>query len=329
MTLTLNSENQISGWFLKPQPESEQQAAAAVQIDPSLEESPITLKTFSANISGTLTMPKNASGKIPVVLIIAGSGPTDRNGNSPQLGLNANIYKLLAYDLGKQGIASLRYDKRLIGESTSTTKESELSIDDYVDDAVGLINMLHDDGRFSKVIVAGHSEGSLVGMMAAYSEPADAFISIAGAGEPAEKILAEQMKSQPTYIADEFKTIMDSLRKGKITENVDPAMYTIARPSIQHYIMSWCRYDPTKEIRKVKVPVLILQGTNDLQVSVDNALKLKNAKSSATLTIIRGMNHILKDAPPDKVQNAATYTNPVLPLNTELVSAIVDFVKAQ
>jgi pimeloyl-ACP methyl ester carboxylesterase len=323
LSLSLNKDNQIIGLLLQPLKPAISASTATPQ-DPSIIESPISLKTFEGTIHGTLTMPKNASGKIPVVLIIAGSGPTDRDGNSSKL--NTNTYKLLATALAKSGIASVRYDKRLIGESKSSTKESELKIEDYMEDAVGLVNMLHDDQRFSKVIIFGHSEGSLIGMLAAYDQPVKGFISAAGAGDPAEKILLEQMKSQPSYISDGFKRILDSLRRGKLTPTVDPALYFIARPSIQVYLMSWCRYNPQKEIKKIKIPVLILQGTNDIQITVANAEKLKKAKSDATLDIITGMSHILKEAPADRQQNMATYNKPDLPLKPEMVTAVIDFI---
>jgi pimeloyl-ACP methyl ester carboxylesterase len=322
LNLALNDQNKLTGLRLSPY----EDPATTTPLDPSLTESPVSLKTLAGTLSGTLTMPKIVSGKIPVVLIIAGSGPTDRDGNGgPEL--HTDAYKLLAYALGKAGIASLRYDKRMIGQSVTINKENQLRFEDYVDDAVSLIGMLSDDERFSKIIIAGHSEGSLVGMLACADEPVKGYISLSGAGQPAEKILTEQMKSQPQYIADGFKAILDSLRKGKITDNVDPALYAIARPSIQPYIMSWCRYDPQREIKKLKMPVLIIQGTTDLQVSVDNAYKLKDAKSNAKLIIIRGMNHILKDAPPDKEQNLATYKNPDLPLDTTMVTAVINFIK--
>jgi pimeloyl-ACP methyl ester carboxylesterase len=301
-------------------------AAASSPIDPSLTESPMVVKTLSGSIHGTLTMPKNASGKIPVVLIIAGSGPTDRNGNSPKLGLEGNTYKMIAEGLGKSGIASVRYDKRMIGESQTNNKESDLRFDDYVDDADELINMLADDQRFSKVIVLGHSEGSLVGMIAAYNHPVKAFISVAGAGDSADKILTEQMKSQPSYIQTEFKTLIDSMKKGKTIDNIDPALYFIARPSIQKYLMSWCRYNPARVIKIIKIPILIIQGTTDLQVTVADADKLKKAKSDATLNIIPGMNHVLKEAPEDRDKNLATYSNPTLPLKAELMPDIIAFI---
>jgi pimeloyl-ACP methyl ester carboxylesterase len=243
------------------------------------------------------------------------------------MGLFGNTYKMRANELGKNGIASVRYDKRMIGQSVGSYKEVDLRFEDYSDDASGLISMLADDERFSKVIVAGHSEGSLVGIIASREEPVKGFISLAGAGVPAEKILTEQMKSQPPYVAEGFKRVIDSLKRGKTYPQVDPQLYSIARPSIQMYLMSWCRYDPANEIRKLKMPILIIQGTNDVQVTVDNAQKLKSAKSSANLMLIRGMNHILKDAPADREKNIATYKDPNLPLNTEMVTGIVDFIK--
>ncbi|MDB5029301.1 alpha/beta hydrolase [Mucilaginibacter sp.] len=326
LNISLNNKDQIIGLVLTPYQES---AKIDAGIDPSITESPILLKTLSGTISGTLAVPKDAKDKFPVVLIIAGSGPVDRNGNSVKLNLATNDYKLMAEALGKSGIASLRYDKRMVGESPGSGKESELRFDDYVDDAIGLINLLKDDARFSKIIVMGHSEGSLVGMLAARATETsvNAFISLAGAGRPAEEVLTEQMKSQPQYLADGFKKIMDSLRHGKVQKSVDPSLYFIIRPSIQMYVMSWCRFDPQKEIKKLKIPTLIVQGTTDLQVTLEDADKLKKGKSTSILTIIHGMNHVLKDAPADKTQNLATYNQPDLPLKPELVTSVIDFVK--
>ncbi|MBK0380551.1 serine aminopeptidase domain-containing protein [Mucilaginibacter segetis] len=323
LNLSLNDDNQLTGLLLSPYKEE----AATVPLDASVVETPVLLKTFTGSISGSLTMPKNPTGKVPVVLIIAGSGPTDRDGNSPKLGLNGNTYKMLANALGKNNIAVLRYDKRMIGLSASSTKENELRFEDYVDDAVGLINMLNNDERFSGIIVLGHSEGSLVGMLASRDQPVKGFISVAGAGRPADKIVTEQIKSQPKFLVDNFNKMLDSLKRGKITDDIDPALYPIARPSIQPYLMSWFRYDPTRVIKKLKMPILIIQGTSDIQVPVEDAEKLKKAKSDATLAIIKGMNHILKEAPQNREENIATYSKPELPLAPELVDDIVNFIK--
>jgi pimeloyl-ACP methyl ester carboxylesterase len=323
LNISLNAQHKLTGLLLSPYQESAPQGAV---IDPSLTESPVLVKTLTGSVSGSLVVPNNVSGKIPVVLIIADAGPTNRDGNNPKAGINGNTYKLMANSLGKNGIATLRYDKRFTGSSVTTVKESQLSIEDYSDDAVSLINMLNDDPRFSKIVLFGHGEGSLVAMIASIDEPIKAFISAEGAGDQADKMLTEQMKSKTPFIAGEFKAILDSLRKGKTTANVDPALYYIAAPSKQHFLMSWCALVPQRGMKRMKMPAMIINGSTDLQMTVDNAEKLKKAKSDATLLIIPGMNHILKDAAADPDQNTATFSKPDLPLKPELVIAIVDFI---
>jgi len=332
LNVGLNDKDEFTGLLLKPYVPDAGTAAAATPVttlptDESITEIPVSVKNLAGTISGTLAMPKNITGKVPVVLIIAGSGPTDRDCNSPKLGLYTNAYKMIANELGKNGIASLRYDKRLIGQSVSSTRENELRFEDYVEDAVNLINFLNDDERFSRIIVLGHSEGSLIGMMAAVDQPVKGFISVSGPGDSADNILTEQMKSQPPFVKDGFKRMLDSLKKGKVTDNIDPSLYFVARPSVQKYLMSWFRYNPAREIRKLKVPVLIVQGTTDLQVKVTDAEKLKKAKSDAILDIIPGMNHVLKEAPLDKDKNTATYNQPNLPLVPDFDKAVISFVK--
>jgi len=323
LNISLNAQNQLTGLLLSPY---QQNSPQGVSIDPGLTESPVLVKTLTGSVSGSLVIPKNVSGKIPVVLIIADSGPTDRDGNNAKAGINGNTYKLLANDLGKNGIATLRYDKRLVGESVSSIKESQLSMEDYSDDAVSLIDLLKDDPRFSKIILFGHGEGMLVSMIAMTDEPIKGLISAEGPGEQADKMLTEEMKSKAAFLSAEFKTILDSLRKGKTTDNVDPELYYIASPSKQHFLMSLCRLVPQRGMKRIKFPVLIIQGTTDLTIPVENGEKLKKAKSDAVYLPIAGMNHILKAAPADPDQNMATYDKPDLPLKPELVTGIVDFI---
>ncbi|HEY4194191.1 MAG TPA: alpha/beta hydrolase [Mucilaginibacter sp.] len=299
---------------------------AAAQTSADVTETPITNKGLSATISGTLAMPKNASGKVPVVIIIADYGTTDRNGNDAQTGVNDNSYKLMAEGLGKNGIASLRFDKRIVGASTTSNKPNEMRYDDYVDDVVGLIGMLNNDQRFSKIIILGHGEGSMVGMLAARDQPVKGVISVNATSEQGDKFVTQQMKSKPQFMQDEFKTLLDSMKKGKTIDNIDLALYFIASPAKQPFLMSYFRYPPLRVIKIVKVPILIIQGTTDQEITVADAEKLKKAKSEAMLTIIPGMSHIMKDGPADKDQNLATYSKPDLPLKAELIPAIVNFV---
>lgn len=323
LNLALNSRNQFTGLTLGQYKEN---SATGMAIDPALEETPILLKTLTGTISGSLVMPKNPSGKIPVVLIIPDAGPTDRDGNNAKTGVNGNTYKMLANDLGKNGIATVRYDKRLVGASVTKSKESELRIEDYSDDAMGILNMLNDDQRFSKVITFGHGEGALVAALAFNDSPAKAFIAAEWTADNGDVILKNQLKGKAQFLQDEFKTFLDSLRKGKLTPNIDPALYYIAKPNIQNFIMSWCRYDPLRGIKRIKLPMLLIQGTTDKIVPVENGRRLKKAKSEATLLEIKDMNHILKEAPADDDKNIATYDKPDLPLKADLVPALVEFI---
>jgi pimeloyl-ACP methyl ester carboxylesterase len=166
-------------------------------------------------------------------------------------------------------------------------------------------------------------------MIASTEVQFNGFISAAGAADPADIILTEQLKkSAPPSVQTEFKRIVDSLRKGKTTDRVDPALYSIMRPSIQKYMMSWMAFDPQRVIKRIKIPVLIIQGTTDMQIGVAQAEKLKKAKSEATLKIIDGMSHILKEGPTDRDQNLETYNKPDLPLKPEFITAVVSFVNS-
>jgi len=323
LNITLNANNQFTGLLLSPYQEA---AVAKTALDPSVTESPILVKTLTGQISGSLVMPASATGKVPLVIIIGDAGPTDRDGNNEKTKITAGPYKLLAYGLGKSGIATVRYDKRMVGQSVCSEKESQLRIDDYGDDVVSLLNTLGEDQRFSKIVLFGHGEGALVAILAIVDQPVKGYISAEGQSEPADKILTEQMKSKPTYQSDEFKAILDSMRKGKLTDKVDPAIYYIARPSIQPFLMSWCRLIPIKGIKGVKVPTLIIQGSTDLAVPLDNGEKLKKARSDASFLVVKGMNHIFKDAPADEEKNLDTYSKPDQPLSEALVPGIVDFV---
>ena len=296
---------------------------AQASDDSGVTESSLNLNTSSGAIMGTLMLPASAE-KIPVVLLIAGSGPTDRNGNSPMT-KNESL-RLLSRALVLNGIATLRYDKRGIAASTAAGKpEADLLFDDYVVDAKGWIALLKADPRFSKVIVAGHSEGALIGMIAA-SGAADGFVSIAGAGKPADLILKEQLAQQPPMIKEPSYAIIDSLAQGKKVQDVNPMLYTLFRPSVQPYLISWFKYNPVTEMARLNMPVLIVQGTKDLQITTSDAALLAAAKPGTQPALIENMNHVLKIIEGDRNENIASYGNPSLPVSTALVKLLTDFV---
>lgn len=288
-------------------------------------EKTIELTTKTGKLKGTLlSIP--AEKPQSVVLIISGSGPTNKDGNNPVM--KNNHLKLIAQELSKAGIASLRFDKRGIGENTAAgpAAEKDLRFEDLVNDAADWVTELKKDKRFSKVIVLGHSEGSLIGMLAAQKAKADAFISIAGAGQAADKLIKEQLKNQPKQITDEALPILEELAKGKTVPNVNPMFASLFRESVQPYLISWIKYNPQQEIAKLNVPVLIVQGTTDLQVSEKDAQLLVGANKNAKLLLVKGMNHVLKTAPADPQQNIATYNNAELPLEPSFAKELPRFI---
>jgi len=172
--------------------------------------------------------------------------------------------------------------------------------------------LIKKDNRFSEVIIVGHSEGSLIGMLAGMS--INKFISIAGFGQSADKILKEQLSSQPKVVQDLSFPIIDSLKHGNTIETVPPMLNSLFRPSVQPYMISWFKYDPQDEIKKLSIPILILQGTNDIQVGVGNARRLSNANPNAELFLITGMNHILRITDGDRQANLTTYSTVICQL---------------
>ncbi len=282
-----------------------------------------TLTTNTGEIIGSLLMPQ-LDNQVPVALIISGSGPTDRNGNNPFMPNNA--LKMLAEGLQQNGIASLRYDKRGIGESKAAGKsEKELRFEDYIQDAELWVEKLDSDDRFSEIIIIGHSEGSLIGMIASQKKAVDQFISLAGAGDRAGNIIREQLKPQPKTILDSALPIIDSLEAGRMVKEVNPLLNAIFRPSVQPYLISWFRYNPQEEIAKLDKPILIIQSDTDIQVGISDAEKLKKAKDDASKVIIEGMNHVLKKSELDRQKNLSTYSLPDLPLHEDLVPEIMEF----
>jgi pimeloyl-ACP methyl ester carboxylesterase len=275
------------------------------------------------SLYGTLLLPKDVE-RPPVVLIISGSGPTDRNGN--QFGMVNNSLRFLAQDLALKGIASVRYDKRGVGKSSCQQAEIELLFEHYIDDAACWISELKRTNKISTIFIVGHSEGSLIGMVAAKRGGANGFISIAGIGRRIDEVLLEQLSIYPEVMVNASKTILDSLLIGEYVTNVSPLLYSLFRPSVQPYMISWLKYNPAEQLALLTIPVLIIQGTTDIQVQVKDAELLKEAKANAELAIIEGMNHVLKHADAERTKNLSTYSNAELPVVPEMVDVISKFI---
>jgi pimeloyl-ACP methyl ester carboxylesterase len=277
-------------------------------------------------LSGTLAMPQKSK-NLYLLIIHPGSGPTDRNGN--QANTQNNSLKFLSDSLVSKGYTCFRLDKRIIKMiKENAINEKELLFDTLVQDLRQVVSYFHQNYNFSKIILVGHSEGSLISMMASFDNLwVSAFISLCGPGRPADEVLSEQISISAPFIKDTSNVILAKLKKGIQVDTLMPLLKTIFRPSVQPYLISWMKYNPSHELSKLNIPILILNGDNDLQVDVKEAELLRQSNPSAKKIVIEGMNHVLKICDRAKQANLATYSNPALPVSSNLITSIDKFLK--
>jgi len=285
------------------------------------------LDVTAAGLAGSFLEPDNkASGK--AVLMIAGSGPTDRNGNS-KLGVDANYLDMLARHLASAGIASLRYDKRGVGGSKAlVTSEAALEFSDFVGDAATWDNWLHTQRDIACVFLLGHSEGGLIATLVADKSPPTGLVLIASPGRTFGAVLKGQLQQAPMSAAlrNEALSILAALENRQQTPSIDPALDHIFRPSVQPYLISILDIDPARALARLTIPTLLVSGGHDLQVGAVDYTTLKQARPDAQAIRIPDMNHVLKDVDGDRAANLAAYRNPDLPLSPELAVVVTNFI---
>lgn len=287
---------------------------------------PFSEKLVSVNefIDGTLTLPENIENP-PLVILIQGSGPTDRNGN--QMMMKNDGSKMIAHQMAENGIASYRFDKRIFKMNKFKIKEADLRFEDFITDVNSILDYFQADKNFDKIILAGHSEGSLIGMLAA-PKGADAFISLAGPGRSIDKIVVEQLAKQSEELSENARQAFDEIVKTGSTTNYSPYLESIFRPSVQPYIGSWIKFDPALEIAKLEIPILIINGSFDLQVDTTDAEILNAAAPNSELVILENMNHIFREILGENLENTKAYNEPNRPLHPGLIPVLVNFIKS-
>lgn len=315
-TIRLTPAGKIAGLFFKPLPVAET----------SGDDVTVT------GLSGTLLKPKpagsNENAPPPVVLLIGGSGPTDRNGNQGSDG--PGELRQLAEQLAEKGIASLRYDKRGVGRSLAPgLREEDLVLNTYVEDAITWLNWLQQRSDLGPRILAGHSEGGLIAMLAATKTQVAGIILLATPGRKLADVVRDQLRGigmDPSLLT-EAMTVLASLERGERVASVNPALLALFRPSVQPYMISELALDPTEAIKHVRSPVMIVSGEHDLQVSSVDATLLAAERPDATRLDVPGMNHVLKTAPADRAGQQDAYSNPNLPLAAGVGDAIANFIR--
>lgn len=281
---------------------------------------------ISDYVEGTLLSPNSKTSSLAI--IIPGSGPTDRDGN--QNFMKNNSLKFLAQDLTNSGIATFRYDKRalsMLKRGASAKKIQKVTFDYFITDAQKVVAYFKNKKQYQKIYIIGHSQGSLVGMLAA-NKSVDGFISIAGAGKEIDQIIIDQIEMMGADdLVKSAKKTFAIMKTGKLDKNFNPGLANIFNIEVQSFMMNWMSYSPTEELHKLTIPTLIINGTNDIQVGTNEAELLKQAKENSELFFIENMNHVLKTVPSkDTQENTKTYNMPLLKNSPELAVKIVEFI---
>lgn len=273
----------------------------------------------------------SVQGSRDVVVIIPGSGPIDRDGNGPAVGIVSDLYRQMAEGLAEQGIASIRVDKRGFGASTpAVTDQSEINIANYAQDMRGWVEKAR--GLAPCVWLAGHSEGGLVALVTAEDPPQGlcGVILLAAPGQPIGQLMIRQMDSLPamTHLMPELRDIVADLEDGRTRplQEISPALWTIFAPGLQDYMVGLFQYDPARVATHWRGATLIVQGERDFQVTPQDAQHLAKAMPQAKLVLLPEATHMLKlDI---SGQPFATYGNPLLEPDPLLLPAITDFITA-
>lgn len=291
------------------------------QADTTFVESDLEINQFT---TGTLTLPPSQNSE-NLVIFIQGSGPTDRDGNQPMM--KNDGMKKIARELAVNNIASFRFDKRIYKMRELQIQEKDLRFEDFVKDVNDIVSYFRNEGKYQNIILAGHSEGSLIGILAAEND-ADAFISLAGAGEPIDNIIVDQIQKQAPPLAENAREAFDDMKANGKTLRYNPMLESIFRESVQPYMLSWMQYDPSEEIAKLEIPVLIVNGTGDIQVEENQAEMLSEANPEAELEILEKMNHVFRKIDSeDMLVNTKSYNEPEQPLHPELIPVLTEFIK--
>ncbi|MEO9511183.1 MAG: alpha/beta hydrolase [Flavobacteriaceae bacterium] len=273
------------------------------------------------HIPGTLTYSKSHE-KIPLAIFVHGSGNIDRNGNQ-QPYIKANYIAQLADNLTASGIGFYRYDKRT-SLPENLTRIKNVRINDFVSDVKLVIDKFKNDIRFSSIHLIGHSQGSLVAMLS-ITNNVTSYISIAGPSETIDKTIVSQISNQMEELGKVAQLHIEELMSNDTIVQVNPMLLQVFAPQNQKFLKSWMLINPSEEIKKIEIPILIIAGENDLQVPLLHAKALKKAKPDASMVTIPEMNHVLKTVK-TKDLNQKSYLSPDFALSQELVLSISEFI---
>ncbi len=286
----------------------------------------IKLKVKDGYIYGNILEPRENKNDT-IVIITAGSGPTDRDGNSPFLDGRNDSLKYLAYRLKDKGIASFRYDQRSSGKSYKSLTDKNIEFDYLVDDLVECIRYVKETKDFNNIYLIGHSQGALISVLAAQQEKVDGVVTIAGALRTIDKILVEQFERQGTELANILKEELKKIKAGKESSAENKEIKQLLSGENGEFVRRWMEYDPAAEIKKLDTHVYFIYGTSDLQVKPVEVNYLGDTIKNNNIKILKDMNHVLKVSPEDEKENFKRYSFPNYSLHPDLVISIEEFIQ--
>ncbi|MCK7590025.1 alpha/beta hydrolase [Subsaxibacter sp. CAU 1640] len=290
----------------------------------SIVSEEILIKNDSILLPGTLSFNSEPE-KQPLIIFVSGSGNPDRNGNQPQFGVNGNYIKQLSDAMTDKNVAFFRFDKRNVTKENIPQILKHYVFSDLVDDVTAIIEHFKNDPRFDSITLVGHSQGSLVAMMAA-NQYVDKYVSLAGIGEPVGGTLVRQYSAQNESLGKNVEEHIKELSETGTIKEVNPNLALLFNPKNYSFLAEYLVLNPQEEIKKLNIPVLIINGTKDIQVKEKDAENLLLAKPDAKMVIIENMNHVLKNIEKDE-DNLASYSSPDFPLSQKLVLLLEDFIK--
>lgn len=277
---------------------------------------------ISSLVEGTLLVP-DIEGTPALAIIIGDSGPTDRNGN--QNFMQNNAIKKLAEGLSARGVATFRYDKRIVKQIRRGQVDTDIMFDDFVDDAIMVLKFFKNMGNYNKIVLIGHGQGGLVGLLAARSG-VDGFVSVAGSGKSIDQVIIDQVEKTAPMFTEDTRKAFEIIAKGQTTTEYPEALESIFNPDLQPFMANWMSYNPSKAIAMVDSPILIVNGTKNLQVSEEETRKLKDSSKNAEMALIENMNHVLVIIEGDELENSKSYNESYRPVSEELKQSILDFI---
>lgn len=302
----------------------------------------VTFKDGEVELHGTLTLPENYTKDTPVVVMVTGSGQQNRDEEL----FDHKPFAVIADAFARKGIASLRYDDRFWGDEN----ESFMNFTTYhlKHDALAAVSLLR--GRFNRVGVLGHSEGGTIALLIAEEGKADFIVTLAGMVGNGKDCLLKQNKVMlskvgvPTDVVEKYCSALgdgfDQLSAGKMPQeitvpsDIDPSLqnnYNVAMKQASNpWFLYFLQLDASKELQKIKCPVLALNGKNDTQVDcevnlglLEKGLKTKNSKIIA----LDNLNHLFQHSKTGLVPEYGEIEETISPDVLEIMSEWIREIK--